>query len=196
MAPNQFECAPVYCEATKAIDQNMMLMIIMQKVAEKHHLKVIFHEKPFDGVNGSGKHCNWSIVTDGGVNLLSPGKTPTKNLQFLSFYSSVLKAVHDHHYLLMASIATLSNSYRLGGNEAPPAVMSVFSGSTLYNIFQSIENMQDLHEDVSNSGQSAHRSMSLQRYMSSIQLSPRVSTISRRRWMPSLRKGKNFPMQS
>ena len=143
-------CAPVYCEATKAIDQNMMLMIIMQKVAEKHHLKVIFHEKPFDGVNGSGKHCNWSIVTDGGVNLLSPGKTPTKNLQFLSFYAAVLKAVHDHHYLLMASIATLSNSYRLGGNEAPPAVMSVFSGTTLYNIFQSIENMQDLHEDVVN----------------------------------------------
>ena len=147
VAPNQFECAPVYCEATKAIDQNMMLMIIMQKVAEKHHLKVIFHEKPFDGVNGSGKHTNWSIVTDSGVNLLSPGKTPTKNLQFLSFYASVLKAVHDHHFLLMASISSLSNSYRLGGNEAPPAVMSVFSGSTLYNIFQSIENMQDLHED-------------------------------------------------
>ena len=147
VAPNQFECAPVYCEATKAIDQNMMLMIIMQKVAEKHHLKVIFHEKPFDGVNGSGKHTNWSMVTDTGVNLLSPGKTPTKNLQFLSFYASVLKAVHDHHFLLMTSISSLSNSYRLGGNEAPPAVMSVFSGSTLYNIFQSIENMQDLHED-------------------------------------------------
>ena len=85
VAPNQFECAPLFCEATKAIDQNMMLMIIMQKVAEKHHLKVIFHEKPFDGVNGSGKHCNWSLVTDSGVNLLAPGKTPTKNLQFLSF---------------------------------------------------------------------------------------------------------------
>ena len=150
VAPNQFECAPVYCEATKAIDQNMMLMIIMQKVAEKHHLKVIFHEKPFDGVNGSGKHCNWSMVTDTGVNLLSPGKTPTKNLQFLSFYAAVLKAVHDHHFLLMTSIATLSNSYRLGGNEAPPAVMSVFSGSTLFNIFQAIENMQDLHEDAVN----------------------------------------------
>ena len=150
VAPNQFECAPVYCEATKAIDQNMMLMIIMQKVAEKHHLKVIFHEKPFDGVNGSGKHCNWSMVTDTGLNLLSPGKTPTKNLQFLSFYASVLKAVHDHHFLLMTSIATLSNSYRLGGNEAPPAVMSVFSGSTLFNIFQAIENMQDLHEDAVN----------------------------------------------
>jgi glutamine synthetase len=121
----------------------MMLMIIMQKVAEKHHLKVIFHEKPFDGVNGSGKHCNWSIVTDTGVNLLSPGKTPTKNLQFLSFYASVLRAVHRHHYLLMASAATLSNSYRLGGNEAPPAVMSLFSGSSLYGVFKSILEMKD-----------------------------------------------------
>lgn len=143
VAPNQFECAPVFCEATKAIDQNMMLMIVMQKVAEKHHLKVIFHEKPFDGVNGSGKHCNWSIMTDTGVNLLSPGKTPTKNLQFLSFYASVLRAVHRHHFLLMTSVATLSNSYRLGGGEAPPAVMSVFSGSTLYGVFKSILEMKD-----------------------------------------------------
>ena len=149
VAPNQFECAPVYCEATKAIDQNMMLMIIMQKVAEKHHLRVIFHEKPFDGVNGSGKHCNWSIMTDTGVNLLSPGKTPTKNLQFLSFYSSVLRAVYRHHFLLMASVATLSNSYRLGGGEAPPAVMSVFSGSTLYNVFQSILNLDHVKESSS-----------------------------------------------
>ena len=146
VAPNQFECAPVFCEATKAIDQNMMLMIVMQKVAERHHLKVIFHEKPFDGVNGSGKHCNWSIMTNTGVNLLSPGSTPTKNLQFLSFYASVLRAVHRHHYLLMTSVATLSNSYRLGGGEAPPAVMSVFSGSTLYGVFQSILNMSDVKE--------------------------------------------------
>ena len=144
VAPNQFECAPLYCEATKAIDQNMMLMIVMQKVAEKHHLKVVFHEKPFDGVNGSGKHCNWSVVTDTGVNLLSPGKTPTKNLQFLSFYAAVLKAVHKHHYLLMTSVATLSNSFRLGGGEAPPAVMSVFSGSTLYGVFKSIMEMRDV----------------------------------------------------
>ena len=143
VAPNQFECAPVFCDATKAIDQNMMLMIVMQKVAEKHHLKVIFHEKPFDGVNGSGKHCNWSIMTDTGVNLLSPGKTPTKNLQFLSFYASVIRAVHKHHYLLMTSVATLGNSYRLGGNEAPPAVASVFSGSTLYGIFRSIMELGD-----------------------------------------------------
>ena len=146
VAPNQFECAPLFCEATKAIDQNMMLMIIMQKVAEKHHLKVIFHEKPFDGVNGSGKHCNWSIMTDTGVNLLSPGKTPTKNLSFLSFYAAVLRAMHRHHYLMMTSVASLSNSCRLGGNEAPPAVMSVFSGSTLYRVFQSIMKMKDLKE--------------------------------------------------
>ena len=146
VAPNQFECAPVFCEATKAIDQNMMLMIIMQKVAEKHHLKVIFHEKPFDGVNGSGKHVNWSIMTDTGVNLLSPGKTPTNNLQFLAFYASVLRAVYKHHYLLMTTVASLSNSFRLGGNEAPPAVMSVFSGSTLYGIFQSIVNMKDIKQ--------------------------------------------------
>ena len=149
VAPNQFECAPLYCEATKAIDQNMMLMIIMQKVAEKHHLKVIFHEKPFDGVNGSGKHCNWSIMTDTGINLLSPGKTPTKNLSFLSFYAAVLRAMHRHHFLMMTSVASLSNSYRLGGNEAPPAVMSVFSGSTLYRVFQSIMKMKDLKESSS-----------------------------------------------
>ena len=155
VAPNQFECAPVYCEAIKAIDQNMMLMIVMQKVAEKHHLKVILHEKPFDGVNGSGKHCNWSIVTDTGVNLLSPGKTPTKNLQFLSFYAAVLRAVYKHHYLLMTSVATLGNSYRLGGHEAPPAVMSVFSGSTLYRVFQSILGMKDA--DVASGSQESIR---------------------------------------
>ncbi len=144
VAPNQFELAPVFCEATKAIDQNMMLMILMQKVAEKHHLKVILHEKPFDGVNGSGKHCNWAMFTDSGANLLSPGKTPTKNLQFLSFFSCVINAVYQHHFLLMAGISTLSNSYRLGGNEAPPTVMSVFSGTTLSGIFDAIKNMRDL----------------------------------------------------
>ena len=155
VAPNQFECAPVYCEAIKAIDQNMMLMIVMQKVAEKHHLKVILHEKPFDGVNGSGKHCNWSIITNTGVNLLSPGKTPTKNLQFLSFYAAVLRAVYKHHYLLMTSVATLGNSYRLGGHEAPPAVMSVFSGSTLYRVFQSILGLTE--EEVASGSQESIR---------------------------------------
>ena len=150
VAPNQFECAPVYCDAIKAVDQNMMLMIVMQKVAEKHHLKVILHEKPFDDVNGSGKHCNWSIVTDTGVNLLSPGSTPKKNLQFLSFYAAVLKAVYRHHYLLMTSVATLGNSYRLGGNEAPPAVMSVFSGSTLYSVFEHIMGLKNSEKGSEN----------------------------------------------
>ena len=143
-APNQFECAPLYCDATKAIDQNMMLMILMQKVSERHHLKVIFHEKPFDGVNGSGKHCNWSMMTDTGVNLLSPGKTPMKNIGFLSFFAAVIRGIHRHNYLLMSSVASLNNSYRLGGNEAPPAVTSIFSGSTLYSIYRAIVEMKDL----------------------------------------------------
>lgn len=146
VAPNQFECAPVFSDLCTAVDQNMLLMIVMQKVAEKHHLKVIFHEKPFQGVNGSGKHCNWSMQTNTGVNLLSPGKTPMKNLQFLSFYASVVRAVCRHDYLLMASVCSLSNSYRLGGNEAPPAVMSVFSGSTLSKVFDAILKMKDLTE--------------------------------------------------
>ena len=138
VAPNQFECAPVFSEITTAIDQNMLLMIVMQKVAQKHHLKVIFHEKPFQGINGSGKHCNWSMQTDTGINLLSPGTTPEKNLRFLSFYTSVLHAVCRHESLLMASVCSLNNSYRLGGHEAPPAVMSVFSGSTLDRVFKGI----------------------------------------------------------
>ena len=146
VAPNQFECAPVFCELTRAIDQNMLLMILMPKVAEKHHLKVIFHEKPFDGINGSGKHCNWSMQTDTGVNLLSPGKTPDKNLQFLAVYSSVVRAVYRHNYLLMTSVCTLNNSYRLGGHEAPPAVMSIFSGATVSRIFERIMNMKDMSD--------------------------------------------------
>ena len=150
VAPNQFECAPTYCEATKAIDQNMMLMILMQKVAEKHNLKVLFHEKPFDGVNGSGKHCNWSLLTDTKVNLLSPGASPDKNLMFLSFFASVVKAVYKHHYLLMACVSNLNNSYRLGGNEAPPAVMSIFSGSTLYSVFEAIIQKKDLNNAEEN----------------------------------------------
>lgn len=139
VAPNQFECAPLFCEANLAVDHNQLLMILMKKVARRHSLKVIFHEKPFMGVNGSGKHCNWSIVTNKGKNLLSPGKTPGTNLQFLSFFVSVLKAVYEHHYLLMASTASLNNYYRLGGNEAPPAVMSIFIGSTLDKVLNDIE---------------------------------------------------------
>ncbi|MCQ2147547.1 MAG: glutamine synthetase III [Bacteroidales bacterium] len=147
VAPNQFECAPLFCECTKAIDQNMLLMIVMQKVAEKHNLKVLFHEKPFDGINGSGKHVNWSIVTDKGTLVLSPGKTPSKNLQFLAFYAAVTKAVYKHNYLLMSSISNLNNSYRLGGHEAPPAVMSIFSGSNVSKILNSIMSTGATPED-------------------------------------------------
>jgi glutamine synthetase len=116
-----------------------MMMILMRKIAKRHKLKVIFHEKPFAGVNGSGKHCNYSMVTNRGVNLLSPGRTPGTNLQFLSFFVSIIRAVYEHHHLLMASVASLNNSYRLGGGEAPPAVMSVFIGRTLTTILDSIE---------------------------------------------------------
>jgi len=141
VAPNQFEFAPYYTEANLAVDHNLMMMILMRKVAKKHKLKVIFHEKPFAGINGSGKHCNWSMVTNTGVNLLSPGKTPRTNLQFLSFFASVIRAVYEHHHLLMAGVASLNNSHRLGGGEAPPAVMSVFVGTTLTSVLDSIEKM-------------------------------------------------------
>ena len=143
VAPGQFECVPLFCEITQAIDQNMLLMIVMQKVAERHHLKVIFHEKPFQGINGSGKHCNWSLCTDSGTNLLSPGKTSKDKLRFLAFYSSVLRALAEHGHLLMASVCSLGNSWRLGGNEAPPAILSVFSGSTLTKVFESILKTED-----------------------------------------------------
>lgn len=144
VAPGQFECAPIFSEITQAIDQNMLLMIVMQKVAEKHELKVILHEKPFNGINGSGKHCNWSLCTDGGVNLLSPGKTADGKLRFLSFYSCVLKALAEHNHLLMASVCSLGNTWRLGGNEAPPAILSVFSGSTLAKVFEAILKMESV----------------------------------------------------
>ncbi len=143
VAPNQFEFAPVYGEANISTDQNLMMMIIMKKIAKKHKLKVIFHEKPFAGINGSGKHCNWSLVTNTGTNLLSPGRTPRTNLQFLSFFSAVMRAVYEHHRLLMSSVASLNNMHRLGGNEAPPAIMSIFIGETLTRLVTSIEKLTD-----------------------------------------------------
>ena len=141
VAPNQFEFAPYFAEANLSVDHNLMMMILMRKIAKKHKLKVIFNEKPFAGINGSGKHCNWSLVTNNGVNLLSPGKTPRTNIQFLSFFVSVIRAVYEHNYLLMASTASLGNSHRLGGSEAPPAIMSVFVGTTLSEVLDSIEKM-------------------------------------------------------
>ena len=139
VAPNQFECAPIFEEANIAVDHNTLLMTIMRTVSNRHKLKVLFHEKPFMGVNGSGKHCNWSLATDTGVNLLSPGKTPKTNTQFLAFFVCTLKAAHDYGTLMMASIASATNSIRLGGGEAPPGILSVFSGSTINSILDQIE---------------------------------------------------------
>ena len=143
VAPNQFELAPIYEEANLAVDHNSLLMDVMDKVAERHQFKVLFHEKPFAGVNGSGKHNNWSLSTDTGVNLLSPGKTPMSNLQFLTFFINTIKAVNDYEELLRASIASASNDHRLGANEAPPAIMSVFIGQQLTSVLEELENVTD-----------------------------------------------------
>ncbi|MBY8963554.1 glutamine synthetase III [Flavobacterium sp. D11R37] len=139
VAPNQFELAPIFEEANLAVDHNSLLMDIMQKVAERHNFKVLMHEKPFKGVNGSGKHNNWSMATDTGVNLLSPGKTPMSNLQFLTFFINTIKAVQENEELLRASIATASNDHRLGANEAPPAIISVFIGQQLTKVLEELE---------------------------------------------------------
>lgn len=143
VAPNQFELAPIFEETNLAVDHNSLLMDIMQKVAERHFFKVLFHEKPFMGVNGSGKHNNWSLATDTGVNLLSPGKTPMSNLQFLTFFINSIKAVHDNEALLRASIATATNDHRLGANEAPPAIISVFIGQQLTKVLNELQNVSN-----------------------------------------------------
>lgn len=139
VAPNQFELAPIFEETNLAVDHNSLLMDVMQKVGERHDFKVLFHEKPFKGVNGSGKHNNWSLATDTGINLLSPGKTPMSNLQFLTFFINTIKAVHDYEELLRASIASASNDHRLGANEAPPAIISVFIGQQLTKVLAELE---------------------------------------------------------
>ena len=139
VAPNQFELAPIFEETNLAVDHNSLLMDVMQKVAERHDFKVLFHEKPFKGVNGSGKHNNWSLATDTGINLLSPGKTPMSNLQFLTFFINTIKAVHDYEELLRASIASASNDHRLGANEAPPAIISIFIGDALSKVLDELE---------------------------------------------------------
>jgi len=141
VAPNQFEVAPIFEEANLAVDHNSLLMDVMQKVSRRHKFKVLFHEKPFAGINGSGKHNNWSLSSNNGTNLLSPGKTPMKNLQFLTFFINTIKAVHDYEELLRASIASASNEYRLGANEAPPAIMSVFIGNQLSAVLDELENV-------------------------------------------------------
>lgn len=139
VAPAQFECAPVFEETNLAVDHNLLLMDIMEKVAIRHNFRVLLHEKPYAGVNGSGKHNNWSLATNTGKNLLSPGKTPKTNLQFLTFFVNTIKAVYEHADLLRASIASANNDHRLGANEAPPAIMSVFLGEQLSKVLDDLE---------------------------------------------------------
>ena len=141
VAPNQFELAPIFEEANLAVDHNALLMDIMGKVASKHHFKVLLHEKPFSGINGSGKHNNWSLSTNTGVNLLSPGKTPMSNLQFLTFFITTIKAVQNYESLVRASAASAGNDHRLGANEAPPAIVSIFIGTQLTSVLENLEHV-------------------------------------------------------
>lgn len=142
VAPNQFEMAPVYEEANLAVDHNSLLMDIMEKVAARHNFKVLLHEKPFAGINGSGKHNNWSLATNTGVNLLSPGKTPMSNLMFLTFFINTIKAAHEYEELIRASFATVGNEHRLGANEAPPAIISLFIGEQLTRVLNQLESVR------------------------------------------------------
>lgn len=139
VAPAQFECAPIFEEANIAVDHNTLLMDVMTRVAKRHRLVVLMHEKPFAGINGSGKHNNWSMATDTGVNLLAPGKTPKTNLMFLTFLVNTIKAVHDNAEIMRASIASAPNDHRLGANEAPPAIISVFLGQYLTKVLEDVE---------------------------------------------------------
>jgi len=139
VAPAQFECAPIFEEVSVAVDHNMLLMDIMDRVARRHKLRVLLHEKPFAGINGSGKHNNWSMATDTGVNLLAPGKTPKTNLMFLTFFVNTIKAVYDYSDILRASIASAGNDFRLGANEAPPAIISVFIGEYLSKVLADVK---------------------------------------------------------
>ncbi|PQB03808.1 glutamine synthetase III [Aureitalea marina] len=143
VAPNQFELAPIFEEANLAVDHNSLIMDVMDKVADRHHFKVLFHEKPFKGINGSGKHNNWSLATDTGINLLSPGTTPMKNLQFLTFFVNTIMAVNRYEELIRASVASAGNDHRLGANEAPPAIISVFIGSQLTEVLNELEKVTE-----------------------------------------------------
>ncbi|MFI5153686.1 MAG: glutamine synthetase III [Chitinophagales bacterium] len=139
VAPSQYECAPIFEEVSVAVDHNILLMDIMDRVSRRHNLRVLLHEKPFAGINGSGKHNNWSMATDTGINLLAPGKTPKTNLLFLTFFVNTIKAVHDYADVLRASIASAPNDHRLGANEAPPAIISVFIGQYLTKVLEDVK---------------------------------------------------------
>jgi len=149
VAPGQFECAPLFEDVNLAVDHNQLLMDLMEKVARRHGFKVLFHEKPFAGINGSGKHNNWSLGTDTGMNLLSPGDTPRQNQQFLTFFVNVIKAVHEYPGLMRASIASSENEHRLGANEAPPSIISIFIGSQLTKVLEELESNAPNKKDKS-----------------------------------------------
>ena len=146
VAPNQFEFAPIFEETNLAVDHNMLMMSIMKRVARKHGFRCLLHEKPFKGINGSGKHNNWSLSTDTGVLLHAPGKTPIDNLRFVTFIVETLKAVYDHNGLIKASIISATNAHRLGANEAPPAIISSFLGQTVSQLLEHVENMSEEDE--------------------------------------------------
>jgi len=141
VAPNQFELAPIYEETNLAVDHNSLIMDVMRRVASRHNFKILFHEKPFAGINGSGKHNNWSLSTDTGINLLAPSKTPKRNLQFLTFFINTIKAIREYEELMRAGIASASNDHRLGANEAPPAIISIFIGEQLTRVLKELENV-------------------------------------------------------
>lgn len=143
VAPNQFECAPVYEEVNIAVDHNQLIMYLMENAARNHYFEVLFHEKPFANINGSGKHNNWSLATDKGHNLFAPGKTPKENLRFITFLVNVLMGVNEYEDLIRASISSAGNDHRLGGHEAPPSIMSVFIGTQLTNLLDRIEASND-----------------------------------------------------
>ncbi len=152
VAPGQYECAPIYEDVSVAVDHNALLMDVMERVARRHNLRVLLHEKPFAGINGSGKHNNWSMATDTGVNLLAPGKTPKTNLMFLTFFVNTIKAVHDYADILRASIASAPNDHRLGANEAPPAIISVFIGQYLSKVLNDVkERVSDTMDETDES---------------------------------------------
>ena len=146
MAPAQHELAPIYAEANIAVDHNQLIMETLKKVAERNGLYCLLHEKPFAGVNGSGKHNNWSVITDDGINLLNPGKTPHENIQFLLVLTCILKAIDEHADLLRESAADVGNDHRLGANEAPPAIISIFLG----------EQLEDVLEQLVSTGEATH----------------------------------------
>ncbi len=190
VAPNQFELAPIYEETNLANDHNQLLMTIMDKVARRHHFRVLLHEKPFKGVNGSGKHNNWSLGTDTGVNLLSPGKTAFENLQFITFLVNIIAAVHRHNGLLKASVMSATNEHRLGANEAPPAIISTFLGSQISSVLDRIENALD-DEDIRFDAKNVFRMSGLSQIPSLM-----IDTTDRNRTSPFAFTGNRFEFRA